>query len=109
MKKPAVSKPEENKQPVVQKDAKGNPIKGKVDPKAVQPVQIEEVKPPPPKEKNLERFIYVTAYNDSETMKILKELFENINKDAFNLKSVKETYTKTLSLNEQNDNLIDYI
>jgi hypothetical protein len=109
MKKPTVSKPEENKQPVVQKDAKGNPIKGKVDPKAVQPVQIEEVKPPPPKEKNLERFIYVTTYNDSDTMKILKELFENINKDAFNLKSVKETYTKTLSLNEQNDNLIDYI
>ena len=69
----------------------------------------QEIKPPTPKPKNLERFIYVTTYNDSETMKTLKELFETINKEAFNLKSVKETFTKTLTIEEQNNNDIDYI
>jgi len=57
----------------------------------------------------LERFIYVTTYNDVENMKILKDLFETINKEAFKLKSVKEIYTKTLSEEEQDNNEIDYI
>lgn len=51
----------------------------------------------------------MTTYNDSETMKILKDLFETINKEAFKLKSVKEIYTKTLSPEELDDNNIDYI
>jgi len=42
-------------------------------------------------------------------MKILKELFETINKEAFKLKSVKEIYTRTLSPEELDDNSIDYI
>jgi hypothetical protein len=42
-------------------------------------------------------------------MKILKELFETINKEAFKLKSVKEIYTRTLSQEELDDNNIDYI
>jgi len=42
-------------------------------------------------------------------MKILKELFETINKEAFKLKSVKEIYTRTLSPEELDDNNIDFI
>ena len=42
-------------------------------------------------------------------MKILKDLFESINQDAFKLKSVKEIYTRTLSPEELDDNEIDYI
>lgn len=42
-------------------------------------------------------------------MKILKELFETINKEAFKLKSVKEIYTRTLSAEELDDNDTDYI
>jgi hypothetical protein len=42
-------------------------------------------------------------------MKILKELFESINKEAFKLKSVKEIYTKVLTLQELEDSHIDYI
>lgn len=42
-------------------------------------------------------------------MKILKELFESINKEAFKLKSIKEIYTRTLSPEELDDNNIDYI
>jgi len=42
-------------------------------------------------------------------MKNLKETFEIINKEAFNLKSVKEIYTYTLTPEEQDDNEIDYI
>jgi hypothetical protein len=78
------------------------------DPKLVNP-EPEIIKPPTPKPKNLERFIYITTYYDSETMKILKELFESINQQAFNFKSVKETYTRTLTLEEQENNEIDYI
>lgn len=57
----------------------------------------------------IERFIYLTTYNDSDIMKILKEIFETINTKAFNLKSVKEIYTKNLSIEEQNNLDIDYI
>jgi hypothetical protein len=72
---------------------------------------LEEIILPPPKEKekNLERYIHVTTYYDHETMQILKEIFEKVNRDAFNLKSVKEIYTKTLSTDEQDNNNIDYI
>jgi len=42
-------------------------------------------------------------------MKILKEIFETINTKAFNLKSVKEIYTKNLSIEDQNNLDIDYI
>ncbi len=42
-------------------------------------------------------------------MKILKEIFETINTKAFNLKSVKEIYTKNLSMEDQNNLDIDYI
>jgi hypothetical protein len=42
-------------------------------------------------------------------MKILKELFESINKEAFKLKSVKEIYTKVLTGQELEDSQIDYI
>ncbi len=42
-------------------------------------------------------------------MKNLKETFEMINKEAFNLKSVKEIYTITLSPEEQDNNEVDYI
>ena len=70
----------------------------------------EEIKlPPPEKPCNLERFIYVTAYNDSTVMKKLKELFEEINTAAFNLKSVKEIYTRDLSPEEADNNEIDYV
>ena len=82
-------------------------IKGK------QPVQIDdevdETLPPPEKEKNLERFIYVTTYNDSDAMKRIKELFEEINQPAFNLQSVREIYTRNLTDDERDNNDIDYI
>lgn len=60
-------------------------------------------------EKLIERFIHVTTYSDSNSMEIIKQLFENINQKAFSLKSVKEIYTKELSEEERNNNVIDYI
>ena len=42
-------------------------------------------------------------------MKTLKEIFETINTKAFNLKSVKEIYTKNLTNDEQTSFDIDYI
>ena len=65
--------------------------------------------PPPEKPLNLERFIYVTTYLDSNFMQTLKELFEEINQKAFTLKSVKEIYTKGLTEEERDNNEIDYI
>ena len=65
--------------------------------------------PPPEKPLNLERFIYVTNYLDSNFMQNLKQLFEEINQTAFNLKSVKEIYTKGLTEEERDNNEIDYI
>lgn len=88
------------------KDAKKPVPKGK----ALAPDdEVEETLPPPEKEKNLERFIYVTTYNDSDAMKKLKELFEEINQPAFNLLSVREIYTRSLSEEERDNNDIDYI
>ena len=75
-----------------------------------EPEEEEEPQgPPPEKPLNLERFIYVTNYLDSNFMQNLKQLFEEINQTAFNLKSVKEIYTKGLTEEERDNNEIDYI
>ena len=42
-------------------------------------------------------------------MKALKEVFETLNTKAFNLKSVKEVYTRNLTTEEQNNIVVDYI
>lgn len=88
-------------------NAKQIPVKGGKNAPIV--VIEEEVKPPPVKEKNIERFIHVTTYNDIEALKTLKELFESINQTALSLKSVKEVYTNSLTQEEQEDNNLDYI
>lgn len=59
--------------------------------------------------KNITRVIYVTHYTDSDTLNIMKRLFEEINQRAFDLRSAKEIYARELSKREQNDNNIDYI
>ena len=74
-----------------------------------EPEEEEPQGPPPEKPYNLERFIYVTTYLDSNFMSKLKQSFEEINQAAFNLKSVKEIYTKGLSEEERDNNEIDYI
>ena len=74
-----------------------------------EPEEEEPQGPPPEKPLNLERFIYVTNYLDSNFMQNLKQLFEEINQTAFNLKSVKEIYTKGLTEEERDNNEIDYI
>ena len=61
------------------------------------------------KEKNLERFIYITTYSDVITLQKLKKLFEEINQSAFSLRSPKEIYIKELTEDERNNNEIDYI
>lgn len=61
------------------------------------------------REKNLERFIYYTTYNDINFMEKLRALFEEINQKAFNLQSPKEIYTHGLSEEERDNNEIDYI
>ena len=61
------------------------------------------------REKNLERFIYVTTYDDTNFMEKIKPLFEEINQKAFNLRSPKEIYTYGLSPEERDNNEIDYI
>ena len=61
------------------------------------------------KEKNLERFIYITTYSDVITLQKLKKLFEEINRSAFSLRSPKEIYIKELTEDERNNNEIDYI
>lgn len=59
--------------------------------------------------KNIEKFIHITEYNDYTSMDIIKSLFEQINKLAFKLNSSKEIYSKELSIDEKQDNSIDYI
>ena len=61
------------------------------------------------KEKNLERFIYYTVYNDINFMEKLTPLFEEINQKAFNLRSPKEIYTYNLTEEDRDNNEIDYI
>ena len=61
------------------------------------------------KEKTLERYIYITTYNDSNFLGKIKLLFEEINQKAFNLSSPKEIYTHSLTEEERQNNDIDYI
>ena len=96
--KPSTKGKDQQKQP----DKKG---KNKNEPEE----EEEPQGPPPEKPLNLERFIYVTTYLDSNFMQTLKQLFEEINQAAFNLKSVKEIYTKGLTDEEKDNNEIDYI
>ena len=63
----------------------------------------------PEKEKVLERFIYVTTYNDSNFLEKIKLLFEEINQKAFNLSSPKEIYTHCLTEEERQNLEIDYV
>ena len=62
-----------------------------------------------PKEKILERFIYITTYRDSDFLEKIKTLFEEINQKAFNLASPKEIYTQELTEEEKQNTDIDYI
>jgi hypothetical protein len=91
------------------KDTKKNP-KNKNEPKEIKIEDTEDKKiPEKEKEKNLERFIHITTYSDIETLKRLKQLFEEVNQSAFSLRSPKEIYTRELSEEERNNNEIDYI
>lgn len=99
----------EGKEKVLPQKAILNPKGGAKGKQQEEEENVEEVIPPPEKVKNLERFIYVTVYNDSEHMIKLKELFEEINQEAFQLKSVKEIYTIGLTEEERDDNEIDYV
>ena len=72
-----------------------------------EPEEEEPQGPPPEKPLNLERFIYITEYLDGNFMTTLKNLFEEINQSAFELKSVKEIYTRGLSEEERDNNEID--
>ena len=75
-----------------------------------EPEEEEEPQgPPPEKPLNLERFIYITTFLDNNFMQTLKHLFEEINQSAFQLRSVKEIYTRGLSEEERDNNEIDYI
>ena len=96
------------------KGKKDNSQKGKgkndKNKKKIEEEEEEEIPlPPPEKPNNLERFIYVTTYYDSSAMQKIKELFEEINQQAFQLRSVKEIYTRNLSDEERDNNEIDYI
>jgi hypothetical protein len=71
--------------------------------------EVEQPQPVVEKPKNLERFIYVTTYSDEDAMTKIRELFEEINQSAFQLRSVKDIYTKDLTDEEKDNNEIDYI
>ena len=59
--------------------------------------------------RNIERFIYITNYSEINSVKIINQLFEDINSSAFNLSTKNDIISKTLSEEEQNNNEIDYI
>lgn len=88
------------KRKIIGKDKQGNPI--------YEP-EPEQIQPPKTKEKIIERFIFVTNFEDKDSMLILKNQFERINQKAFNLKSVKEIYTKLLTEEEKNSIERDYV
>jgi len=71
--------------------------------------EVEQPQPVVEKPKNLERFIYVTTYWDEDAMTKIRGLFEEINQSAFQLRSVKEIYTRDLTDEEKDNNEIDYI
>ena len=99
-----------NKGKEVSKKANQKNIKGKdkkIEDTEEEEKEVEEI----PKEKpyNLERFIYITDYNDGDLMFSLKKLFEEINQKTFSLLSTKEIYTRNLTESERDNNEIDYI
>ena len=103
--KPTANKGKEQK--VIDEKNKASKVKGKG---KAEPEEEEEPQgPPPEKPLNLERFIYITTYYDSNFMTTLKQLFEEINQSAFQLRSVKEIYTRGLTEEERDNNEIDYI
>lgn len=59
--------------------------------------------------KNIERYIYITKYSDINSVKIINQLFQDINSSAFNLTSKNDIISKVLTNEEQNNNEIDYI
>jgi len=59
--------------------------------------------------KNIERYIYITKYSDINSVKIINQLFQDINSSAFNLASKNDIISKVLTNEEQNNNEIDYI
>ena len=61
------------------------------------------------REKNLERFIYYTTYEDLNFMEKINSLFEEINQKAFDLRSPKEIYTYGLTPEDRDNNEKDYI
>ena len=61
------------------------------------------------REKNLERFIYYTTYEDLNFMEKINSLFEEINQKAFDLRSPKEIYTYSLTPEDRDNNEKDYI
>ena len=77
--------------------------------KSKKEIEEEENIPPIPKPFNIERFIYISSYSDSNLMSNLNQLFEEINQTAFNFPSEKEIYTYDLSQEEQENNELDYI
>ena len=93
-----------------EKEEKGKKdVKGKGKNKKEEEKEEEVHLQPPEKPENIERFIYVTTYYDSVAMQKIKELFEEINQKAFQLRSVKEIYTRNLTDEERDNNEIDYI
>ena len=97
-----------NKPKELNKKAPPKNLKGKD--KKVQEQEEEKIEETPKeKPKNLERFIYISTYEDSNLMTTLKKLFEEVNQKAFNLESIKEVYTRDLSESEKDNNEIDYM
>ena len=103
--KPTVNKGKDQKTV----DDKNKSSKGKGKDKNEPEEEEEPQGPPPEKPLNLERFIYITTYYDNNFMETLKHLFEEINQSPFQLKSVKEIYTRGLTEEERDNNEIDYI
>ena len=101
------SKNKNNSKKTTQKNEKVKDKKVKKKEEKEEEEKIEE--PPKVKIKNLERFIYISTYDDSKLMSTLKQLFEEINQKAFNLVSPKEVYTRNLTDEEKDNNEIDYI
>ncbi len=65
---------------------------------------------PKEKPKNIERYIYITRYSDSDSFKIINQLFKDINTAAFNMTEADNNLvSKILTEEEQNNNEIDYI